>query len=342
MFYMAELKLVAGAEPASTRPWRPGLAGRATAALCVVHGHHDEKGNESDESDIWEGFLVLKRDGGSANSGNRRTSRLESFYSDAESNAGLDLNAARRTLTMCLITAGQSLSLVDGTGFQSFVRALNPLVPVSCSILDRDLMTPSGREKDALHSIISETSGGLSFAVDKWRSQETGDNYNDDTYLCVTAYFVDASWKLQRRIVGFKFMQFPDDVTSVAEITELCFSELKIDKKVIGITLDNDTLHNVEYEASMPDSLKTVLHDKCKVLSDGEFCQVHCFTDILNFAVRAATREIAKTYLEINLDIAGHMASVYAVGSPCYIGAASIKMASILCEALHSNTTAPR
>jgi len=42
-------------------------------------------------------------------------------------------------------------------------------------------------------------------------------------------------------------------------------------------------------------SLKTVLHDKCKVLSDGEFCQVHCFTDILNSAVRAATREISKT-----------------------------------------------
>jgi hypothetical protein len=52
--------------------------------------------------------------------------------------------------------------------------------------------------------------------------------------------------------------------------------------------LDNDTLNNVEYEASMPDSLKTVLRDKCKLLSDGEFCQVHCCTDILNSAVQAS------------------------------------------------------
>lgn len=39
--------------------------------------------------------------------------RLESFHSDAESIAGLDLNAVSRALTMCPITTGQLLSLVD-------------------------------------------------------------------------------------------------------------------------------------------------------------------------------------------------------------------------------------
>jgi hypothetical protein len=251
-------------------------------------GHDKEKGYQYDVSDIWEGFSILKRGGDSTNSGNRCTSLLDSSHSDAESNAGPDLNAGRRALTMCIITTGQSLSLVDGIGFQRFVRALNLFVSVSRSTLDQDLMALYGREKDTLHSIISETPGGFSFAIDKWRSKETGDNYNDDIYLCVTACFVDAGWKLQRRIVGFKFMEFPDDVTSVAETVALCLSELKFDKKGIGITLDNDTLNNIEYEASMPDSLKTVLHDKCKLLWDGEFCQVHCLTDILNSVVQAS------------------------------------------------------
>ena len=62
---------------------------------------------------------------------------------------------------------------------------------------------------------LKHQGGGLNFAVDKWRYKKTGDNYNDDIYLCVTACFVDAAWKLQRRIVGFKFMEFSDDVTSV-------------------------------------------------------------------------------------------------------------------------------
>ena len=39
------------------------------------------------------------------------------------------------------------------------------------------------------------------FAVDKWRSQGTGDNYNDDIYVCGTAYFVHVGWKLQRKWV---------------------------------------------------------------------------------------------------------------------------------------------
>ncbi|OQU87036.1 hypothetical protein SORBI_3003G195700 [Sorghum bicolor] len=176
---MAELEVVVRAEPARTQPWMPSLAGRATTLLCAVRGHHEEKGYKSVEYDIWTGFLIRKQDGGSANYGNNCTSHLESFHSDAESNVSLDLNVARRALTMCIIIAGQSPSLVDGVGFQSFVSALNRLVPVSRPTFDQDLMTLYGREKDALHSTISET--------------------------------FDAGWKLQRRIVGFKFMEITDD-----------------------------------------------------------------------------------------------------------------------------------
>jgi hypothetical protein len=75
---MVKLEVVAGAEPASARLWRPGWAGRATASRCSVRGHHEEKGYESDESDIWEGLLILKQDGGNANSASLRASRLAS------------------------------------------------------------------------------------------------------------------------------------------------------------------------------------------------------------------------------------------------------------------------
>ena len=221
--------------------------------------------------DIWEGFSILKRDGGSANSGERCTSLLDPFDSDDERNTRPDLDDARRALVMAIITTGQSLSL--GNGFQRFVRALNPLIPVSRSSLDQDVMDLYERERNTLLSIISEASGGLSFAVDKWRSKETGDNYNDDIYLCVAACFLDSDWKLQRRIVGFKHMEFPNDVVSVAETIALCISELKVDKKVISITLDNGTLDNEFYEASMAHSLKSTLHDNCKLLCGGELCK---------------------------------------------------------------------
>ena len=47
-------------------------------------------------------------------------------------------------------------------------------------------------------------------------------------------------------------MLVPNDVTSVAETIEFCFSELKIDK-VIGITLDKDTLMmNMKLQCLIP------------------------------------------------------------------------------------------
>ena len=66
----------------------------------------------------------------------------------------------------------------------------------------------------------------ITFAV-KWRNKETGENYNGDIYLCIIVCFVDVGKKLQRRIVGFKFIEFSNDTISVAETIALCFNELK-------------------------------------------------------------------------------------------------------------------
>ncbi|CAN6371945.1 unnamed protein product [Urochloa humidicola] len=248
--------------------------------------------------DIWEGFYILKQGGCNANSGKRCISLLESSDSEAESNPDPDLDGARRALVMFIITSGQSLSLVEGRGFQHFMRVLNPLIPVSRPGLDQDVMALYGRERNTLCSIISEASGGLSFAVDKWRSKETGENYNDDIYLCIAACFVDSDWKLHRRIVGFKHMEFPDDVISLAEIIALCINELKIEK-VISITMDNEILANKFYEASMVDSLKAALNDKCKLLHHDELFQVQCCTDILNSVVEPGLDLIADTISKI-------------------------------------------
>ncbi|RLM69731.1 hypothetical protein C2845_PM17G08150 [Panicum miliaceum] len=67
----------------------------------------------------------------------------------------------------------------------------------------------------------------------------------------------------ERRIVGFKHMEFPDDVVSVAETIALCISELKVDKKVISITLDNDTLDNEFYKAVLDPRYKLNLIRYC-------------------------------------------------------------------------------
>jgi hypothetical protein len=56
--------------------------------------------------------------------------------------------------TMLLI-----LMVLEEFSFQSFSRALNPRFPMRRSVLDRDAMDLYKREKNTLHSIMSQASG---------------------------------------------------------------------------------------------------------------------------------------------------------------------------------------
>ncbi|CAO2041571.1 unnamed protein product [Urochloa humidicola] len=255
----------------------------------------EPSGKRRKASDIWEGFWILEQHGNSskcaacrkilANSGKSGASLLMSLHSNG---TGPDFNAARRAMAMFIISSGESLSLVEDYYFQQLSRSLNPTFPMCRAILDRDVMNLYEREKHTLQCIISEASGGLNFSVDHWKSKATGDKYIDDSYVCVTACFVDADWKMQRRVVGFRFLRFPDDTPSVVETIASCFVDLGIDKKVLSITFDN-TLD----DASVANSLKTLLHEEGKFLYDGELCRVHCCTEILNSAVKAGLELIA-------------------------------------------------
>jgi hypothetical protein len=256
-----------------------------------VSDESEPSGKRHKASDIWEGFWILKQRGNSskcstcrrilANSGKSGAALLMSLHSGVN-RTGPDFNAARRAMAMFIISSGQSLSLVEDYYFQQLSRSLYPTFPMCRAILDRDVMNLYEREKDTLLHIIAQASGGLSLSVDHWKSKATGDKYKDDSYVCVTACFVDADWNMQRRVVGFRFLRFPDDAPSVAENIASCYVDLGVDKKVLSITFDN-TLD----DASVANSLKSLLHEEGKFLYDGELCHVHCCTEILNSAVRA-------------------------------------------------------
>ena len=62
--------------------------------------------------------------------------------------------------------------------------------------------------------------------------------------------------------MGFKFMEFPNDVISVAGTITLCFTELELWIMILRPMLN--------MKVQCPIHSKTVLHDKCKLSWDGE------------------------------------------------------------------------
>jgi hypothetical protein len=270
--------------------YRPSLGDEAEE---VEEEEYESTGSEPSQkrqktSDIWEGFMILESksnvESAKCSTCYRTisTSLLTSVNSIGQPQTGLDYAAARRALAMFIISSGLSLSLVEGSAFKRFIAAVNPLYPCSRPILDRDVMDLYGKEINSLQVIMSEAPGRISFAIDRWKGKETGENYNDDIYICISACFIDADWKLQRRIMGFKHLAFPEDVMYVADTVESCFTELEVDQKVMCITLDNAL-----DDASVANSLKTSLVDNSRLLCDGELFQMHCCTDILNSVVKA-------------------------------------------------------
>jgi hypothetical protein len=254
---------------------------------------YESTGSESEPSQkrqktskIWEGFMILesKSNGESAKCSTcykTISTLLTSINSIGQPKTDADYDAARRAFVMLIITSGLSLSIIEGPSFKRLMSAVNPLFPCSRSIIYRDIMALYGREINSLQVIMSEAPGRISFAIDRWKGKETGENY-DDVYICISACFIDADWKLQRRIMGFRYLDYPEDVIYVSDIVKSCFTEMEVDQKVMCITLDNAL-----DDASVANSLKTILVQNGKLLCDGELYRMHCCTDILNSVVKA-------------------------------------------------------
>ncbi|KAB2605524.1 zinc finger BED domain-containing protein RICESLEEPER 2-like [Pyrus ussuriensis x Pyrus communis] len=64
---------------------------------------------------------------------------------------------------------------------------------------------------------------------------------NDDRlgFVCVTAHFIDSSWMLQKRITGFRMLEYPHSDCVIFQCMMDIFREYSIDDKVSAITFDN-------------------------------------------------------------------------------------------------------
>lgn len=120
----------------------------------------------------------------------------------------------------------------------------------------------------------------IAFTTDNWRSEHT-----DDEYMCITAHWVDANWKLQKRIIKFGALTPPFDGVSLADEIALCLGQWKIDHKIFSFTVDN-----ASYNDCMISSLKAHLLRKNCLFYGGEFFHLRCACHIINLVVQAGLK----------------------------------------------------
>ncbi|KAM1228654.1 hypothetical protein ACFX2J_007725 [Malus domestica] len=102
---------------------------------------------------------------------------------------------------------------------------------------------------------------------------------NDDRFgfVCVTAHFIDSSWMLQKRIIGFRMLEYPHSDCVIFQCMMDIFREYSIDDKVSAITFDNN-IHN----DAIVDMFRNALHHPNGV----RFSDMKCLGHVINSIVQ--------------------------------------------------------
>ncbi|KAL4198826.1 hypothetical protein AMTRI_Chr03g47970 [Amborella trichopoda] len=152
---------------------------------------------------------------------------------------------------------------------------------VSRFTIRSDVMKIYTSEKKRLHMELEKIPSRVSFTIDMWYS------YRNQWYLCLTAHYIDESWKLQKRIHSFIYVSSPH----TGEVIATTFLDLlvhwKLENKLFIVTLEN-----VAYNDVAASSLQRQLYRNSFLVLEGKMFHVRCCAHILNIIVQDGLKSI--------------------------------------------------
>ncbi|CAL8084749.1 unnamed protein product [Prunus armeniaca] len=196
--------------------------------------------------------------------------------------AKFDPNKFRELLVMAIIKHELPFQFVEYAGIRDvFNYICADIKLISRNTAKADVLSLYNREKGKLKELLGSISGRVCLTSDLWTSITT------DGYLSLTAHFVDANWKLQKRILNFSFMPPPHSGVALCEKIYKLLTSWGVEKKLFCMTLDN---------ASSNDSfvmlLKGQLNLQNALLMNGIFFHIRCCAHILNLIVQDGLKHI--------------------------------------------------
>ncbi|XP_059301213.1 zinc finger BED domain-containing protein RICESLEEPER 1-like [Lycium ferocissimum] len=189
--------------------------------------------------------------------------------------ARFDQERSRLDLARMIMLHGYPLAMVDHIGFKIFVKNLQPQFEVlTNSAVELDCLTIFSKEKQKVYEAIHNLHGRISLSADVWDSSENA------RYLCLTAFYIDEDWKLQKKMLNFITLDpsHTDDILSEVVIKSL--TEWAIDRKLFSMTFDHFTGYDV-----MIFRIKDWLSQNRPLLKNGELFDVRCAVQLMKSIV---------------------------------------------------------
>ncbi|CAI0560272.1 unnamed protein product [Linum tenue] len=170
---------------------------------------------------------------------------------------------------------------VEGMGFKYFMSLCCPRFNIpSRRTMTRDCFGFYGEMKDKLKKFFQSCEGSVCLTTDAWTSNK------QDSFMCLTAHFIDQDWKLRKKIINFGELKGHKGV-DIAEGIVDCLDGWGI-KKVFSITVDNASSNDTAVA-----KLKEVFNARGISICDNAFLHMRCVAHILNLVVSDGLGDIS-------------------------------------------------
>ncbi|GAU19720.1 hypothetical protein TSUD_78450 [Trifolium subterraneum] len=175
---------------------------------------------------------------------------------------------------------------------RKYSEFLNPnAVTPTRNVIEAYVSHLYAKEKLKLKQELATIPNRISLSFDLWTSCTT------ETYICLTAHFVDANWKLNSKVLNFYLVYAPTGGEMCERILEL-LNDWGIEKKIFSLTLD-DSFEKV----NLQEQLKTQLGLQNGLLCDGKFFHVHCFARVFKLIVEEGLKLVSDAVYKIRESI---------------------------------------
>ena len=200
---------------------------------------------------------------------------------------GFNPEKARKALAKMIIVDELPFRFVEGEGFQEFCYYMNPQFKIpsrwTCA---RDCYEYFIEERRVLEKYFAKANCRVCLTTDLWTSNQ------NLTYMCLTAHWIDAAWKLNKRIINFCPISGHTGKV-IGRTVEKCLSTWDL-KNILTVTVDNATANDVAI-----DYLRKVFNNsECDVLG-GQYLHMRCASHILNLVVKEGLKYLDKSIVKI-------------------------------------------
>lgn len=222
-----------------------------------------------------------------------------------------DKQTAYQELAKMIILHGYPFSVVEHEEMRRFIKNLNPMVDaVSRDVMEEHCTALFQKEKLNLKDIITLSPRRVSLSASIWTPDGPEATVN---YLCLTAHFIGADWKVHRVIIKFgMFWSSPTNLERIIHCKEAAVSESEsgsynviwdairdwnLDHKILSLTSVGDVRNNANTV-----QLKEMLMEKKCLPIRGILYNVACLDDVLNSVVSQGQADILRLVGDAAMD----------------------------------------